>query len=591
MAKNHTAFVCQECGAKFLRWQGQCSECGAWNTLEEEKVLPDKRKSMGMALNLAGQNEPVCLSRVSAEEDPRFSTGITELDQVLGGGLVRGSVVLLGGPPGIGKSTLLLQAASNAGTTECPVLYVSGEESPRQIKLRAQRLGVHTGNITVYAETSLEAAENLLSKLTPRLVIIDSIQTMFRSDLDSAPGSVTQVRECAASLMRLAKSSGSAIILVGHVTKGGEIAGPRVLEHLVDTVLSFESYGLHNIRALRAVKNRFGNTQETGFFAMEAEGLQSIPDASSFFLAQRAQNITGSLIFPSLEGTRPVLVEVQALVSDSYAAQLGVPPTRRSVGIDMNRLGLLLAVLQKRRPQLGLSKCDIYINVAGGMRLNEPALDLPLLLAIASSRANLVIPADWAALGEVGLGGEVRAVSGLELRLNELCKMGFRCCLVPSRSLNLKDRRFKINDVGHLPKNIGSRPRAETIIEPNEEDVIGELTLGAPLSDDEFAALEKNAEKSKFAQLRQVFQMRSAAELPSPVAERKLDSAERRVEGSIFNVDKTILETTEINSKNVDNICEMNIIPVDNLQQALYLLGIKNKYKNEHYQKKDNITL
>lgn len=582
MAKARTAFICQECGAKFLRWQGQCNECGAWNSLVEEKIVPEKRKSMGMTLNLEGQSKPVLLSQVSAEEDPRFSTGIAEFDQVLGGGLVRGSVVLLGGPPGIGKSTLLLQAASAIGTAQAPVLYVSGEESPRQIKLRAERLGVRSDNITIYAETALEAVENLLEKLTPRLAIIDSIQTMFRSDLDSAPGSVTQVRECAASLMRLAKSSGSAIILVGHVTKGGELAGPRVLEHLVDTVLSFESYGLHNIRALRGIKNRFGNTQETGFFAMEAEGLQSIPDASSFFLAQRAQDITGSLIFPSLEGTRPVLVEVQALATDSYSAQLGAPPTRRSVGVDLNRLGLLLAVLQKRHPQLGIGKCDVYINVAGGLRLNEPALDLPLLLAIASSRANLVIPPDWAALGEVGLGGEVRAVSGLEIRLNELHKMGFRCCLVPARSLNLKSNNFQIHTKGCLPKSLSSKPSPEKMVEPIEEDPIGPLTLGPPINDEAF----------DFTQLGKNPLFKPASQLPIPTAsaqETAQESTDLQKDISIFNVDKTNKTNAEINKNKLQNNTKLQIVPVENLQQALHVLGIKsNRAKNERFTKQNH---
>ncbi len=377
--------------------------------------------------------------------------------------------------------------------------------------------------------------------------------------------------------MRLAKSSGSAIILVGHVTKGGELAGPRVLEHLVDTVLSFESYGLHNIRALRGIKNRFGNTQETGFFAMEAEGLQSIPDASSFFLAQRAQDITGSLIFPSLEGTRPVLVEVQALATDSYSAQLGAPPTRRSVGVDLNRLGLLLAVLQKRHPQLGIGKCDVYINVAGGLRLNEPALDLPLLLAIASSRANLVIPPDWAALGEVGLGGEVRAVSGLEIRLNELHKMGFRCCLVPARSLNLKSHNFQINAKGCLPKSLSSKPSPEKVLEPTEEDPIGHLTLGPPINDDAF----------DFTQLGKNPLFKSASQLPIPTSSAQ-ETTTLPESSLVLNVDKTKCDNAEISKNKLHNNVKLQIVPVENLQQALHILGIKGgRMKNERFEKQN----
>ena len=430
-SKSNVVYVCQSCGAHYPRWQGRCSECGQWNSVQEEVVSSSPRPLKGVALGSTEAVQPLPLSQISAKEEERFSCGLSELDQVLGGGLVPGSLVLVGGPPGIGKSTLLLQAAAHLAEAGREVLYVSGEESPQQIKLRAQRLGIVQERIRLVSATSLEVVGNLLERERPQLAIIDSIQTMYAEFLESAPGSVTQIRECAAALMRLAKRLGCAIILVGHITKGGELAGPRVLEHLVDAVLSFDSFGLHNVRALRALKNRFGSTQETGFFAMEAQGLTPIPDASAFFLSQRAQDITGSLIFPSLEGTRPILVEIQALVTESYAASLGAPPTRRAVGVDANRLGLLLAVLQKRFPKLGVAQSDIYVNVAGGVRLNEPALDLPLLLAIASSKANLLIPSDWAALGEVGLGGEVRAVSGVELRLRELQKLGFRYCLRP----------------------------------------------------------------------------------------------------------------------------------------------------------------
>ncbi len=433
MARVRTVFACQQCGGHSARWQGRCPECGAWNSLQEEAV---ERKGLGMALPSGSGAAPVPLETLEAGAEERFSTGLAELDRVLGGGLVKGSLVLVGGPPGIGKSTLLLQVARYLGTRRPPVLYVSGEESPRQIRLRAERLGPIPGGVLLLPETGLEAIEARVLEVSPGLVIVDSIQTLFRSDLAPAPGSVTQVRECAASLMRLAKTHGFTVVLVGHVTKGGEIAGPRVLEHLVDTVLHFEGHGLHTVRTLRSVKNRFGGTHEVGLFQMGAGGLDPIPDASSFFLSHRAQGAPGTVVFPSMEGSRPMLVEVQALVSDSYLATQGVAPTRRAAGLDGNRLSLLLAVLQKRCAGLNLSQCDVFANVAGGMRLQEPALDLPLVLAIASSRANTALPADVAACGEVGLAAEIRAVSGLDLRLREAAKLGFRSCLVPARSLS-----------------------------------------------------------------------------------------------------------------------------------------------------------
>lgn len=432
MARVRSVYTCQQCGGQSARWQGRCPECGAWNSLQEELL---ERKALGMALSAGAGASPVAMDSVESAPEERFSSGLDELDRVLGGGFVQGSLVLLGGPPGIGKSTLLLQVARHLASQRPPVLYVSGEESPRQIRLRAERLGPVPGDVLLLPETSLEAIEARIQEVGPGLVIVDSIQTLFRSDLAPAPGSVTQVRECAASLMRLAKTRGVPVILVGHVTKGGEIAGPRVLEHLVDTVLHFEGHGVHSVRALRSIKNRFGGTHEVGLFQMGARGLDPIPDASRFFLSQRAQGTPGTVVFPSMEGTRPVLVEVQALVAESFLAGQGVAPTRRAVGLDGNRLSLLLAVLQKRTGGLGLHLCDVYANVAGGMRLSEPALDLPLVLAIASSRANHPLDPGLAACGEVGLGGEIRAVSGLEVRLRELVKLGFERCLIPARSL------------------------------------------------------------------------------------------------------------------------------------------------------------
>lgn len=418
-------------------------DCGGWNTLEEEEILPEGR-GHGMALHLDGQAQVVAIEEVDTEQENRFTTGIDELDRVLGGGVVPGSLLLLGGPPGVGKSTLLLQMARTLAGTRPPVLYVSGEESPRQIRMRADRLGAATKGILLLGETRLEAIESHLREIKPGLVLVDSIQTLFRSDLAPAPGSVTQVRECAANLMRMAKATSTPVVLVGHFTKDGQLAGPRVLEHLVDTVLSFEGEGLQHVRALRATKNRFGPSHEVGLFEMGPEGLTAIPDASAFFLSQRARGTSGSVVFPSLEGSRPMLVEIQALVSSSKAAENGGMAARRSVGLDPNRLSLLLAVLHKRCPGFEIWKHNVYANVAGGLRLAEPGLDLPLVLAVASSCKETCLDPNLAAMGEIGLGGEVRPVSNLEPRLKELAKMGFTTCLLPSKSLDgLNLKAFK----------------------------------------------------------------------------------------------------------------------------------------------------
>lgn len=457
MAKSHAVYVCGQCGARSPRWQGKCFECGAWGTLNEEIVT--ERKLGGMSLNIGGNSERVPLNAVETLQETRFKTGVEDLDRVLGGGLVTGSLVLLGGPPGIGKSTLLLQVASRVARGGSEVLYISGEESPRQIRMRAERLGVMkecggSERITLWSETAMDNIESHLRESRAQLVIVDSIQTIYRSDLAPAPGSVTQVRECAATLMRLAKSLGMTILLVGHITKGGDIAGPRVLEHLVDTVLHFDSHGAHDVRVLRTLKNRFGNTNEVGFLSMDNEGLHPIPDASAFFLSQRTLDTPGTVVFPSMEGSRPVLVEIQVLVCDSYGAEQGVPPIRRSVGIDCNKLSLLLAVIQKRCQNYGLAKSDVYSNVAGGVRLMEPALDLPLSLALVSGRLEKEISSDTVAFGEVGLGGEIRAVGGIDQRLIESSKLGFKRAIVPAQSLNdnlrksLKNNGLELEIIG-----------------------------------------------------------------------------------------------------------------------------------------------
>jgi len=409
-----------------------------------------------MALTLEG-TPPVALDQVDVESEPRFPTGVEELDRVLGGGVVPGSLVLLGGAPGIGKSTLLLQICQNLRRSRPPVLYVSGEESARQIRLRADRLGVAGQGVLLLSETRLESIEAQIQSVRPGLVIVDSIQTLFKTDLAPAPGSVTQVRECAASLMRLAKSQGVPIFLVGHVTKDGALAGPRVLEHLVDTVLYFEGEGQHNVRVLRSVKNRFGASHEVGLFEMGHQGLLPIQDASSFFLSQRSQGVAGSVVFPSMEGSRPVLVEIQALVNPSPAVEKGAPPVRRAVGIDGNRLSLLLAVMSRRLSGLKIGQADVYASCAGGLRLNEPALDLALVLAVASSRRDTGVEPGLAACGEVGLGGEIRSVGQLEPRLKELAKMGFRKVLVPAHGPKLPDLGdLKIVPVSSLVQALGA---------------------------------------------------------------------------------------------------------------------------------------
>ena len=417
----------------------------------EETVSPNTG-SGGMRLN-EGEGELVALDQVEGDESPRLATGITELDRVLGGGIVPGVVLLLGGAPGIGKSTLLLQLARKVSENLAPILYVSGEESPQQIKLRAQRLDAVSPKILLYNETRFEAVSQQITNSKPGLIIVDSIQTMFRSDLSPAPGSVTQVRECAAGLMRIAKSTGTPTVLVGHVTKDGHLAGPRVLEHLVDTVLNFEGESESSFRLLRSSKNRFGASHEVGLFEMTSKGLLPVSEASSYFLEQRTEGLTGTVVYPSLEGTRPILVEVQALVTESFAASQGAPPVRRTVGMDSNRMSLLLAVLGKRLGSLEMGKRDVYAKIAGGLKLQDPALDVTLALALLSSRKDKPIPGNLAGFGEIGLGGEIRPVQGTELRLKELARLGFRRCILPEKSVNkelIKATKLELNGVKNV---------------------------------------------------------------------------------------------------------------------------------------------
>lgn len=423
MAKTRTQYVCQNCGSATLKWMGRCPDCGEWNTLVE--VVVEERKPSGRP-SAPPTSRPERLSQVPSAELERLPLPMAEFSRVLGGGVVPGSLILIGGDPGIGKSTLLSQVAGLMADHSGPVLYVSGEESASQIKMRADRLGIHSENLYLLTETNLEHILEHIQTVGARVVVIDSIQTVYLEQLPATAGSVSQVRECAARLQGLAKSSGIAVFLVGHVTKEGAIAGPRVLEHIVDVVLYLEGDRFHTYRLLRSVKNRFGATAEVGVFEMQDNGMAEVPNPSEAFLAERMVNAPGSAIAVTLEGTRPLLVEIQALASASSLAQ----PRRTPNGIDFNRLLLITAVLMKRC-NLRLYDQDVFVNVVGGLTINEPAADLAVALAIASSVRDRPVAADLAAIGEIGLSGEVRLVGQLPLRLNEAAKLGFRRCLVP----------------------------------------------------------------------------------------------------------------------------------------------------------------
>jgi DNA repair protein RadA/Sms len=430
--KTKTFYTCQNCGSQSPKWLGKCPDCNSWNTMVEEVAL---KSGQADAMSFPA-TAPVPISEVTGEAENRISCGISEFDRVLGGGLVAGSLVLIGGDPGIGKSTLLLQATNHLARSVGSILYVSGEESAQQIRMRGSRMGVDAAGLYILTETSLEKIVTHVHRLKPKALVVDSIQTMFTSSLESAPGSVSQVRETAGRFMVLAKGSGIPVFLVGHVTKDGSIAGPRVLEHMVDTVLYFEGDAGHPFRILRAVKNRFGSTNEIGVFEMKEGGLCEVKNPSELFLSERPLGVSGSVVVATLEGSRPLLVELQALVS---ASPLGMP-RRTTIGVDHNRLALLVAVLEKK-VGLHLAGHDIFLNVAGGVKLNEPAADLGMVIAVASSHLDKVIDPQTLLLGEVGLAGEVRGITQPEMRVREAAKLGFTRCLLPAG--NLKQVKVK----------------------------------------------------------------------------------------------------------------------------------------------------
>ena len=426
MLKNKkTVYFCQECGYESAKWMGQCPGCKAWNTFVEETVSAKKNPSGNLKASEKRQ-DPVILKDISLSEDERQTTQIGELDRVLGGGIVPGSLVLVGGDPGIGKSTLLLQVCRNLAENQVTVLYISGEESLRQIKLRANRIGDFNDKMQLLCETNLEVIREVIERKKPDVVVIDSIQTMFHEDVSSAPGSVSQVRESTNILMQIAKGMGISVFIVGHVTKEGNVAGPRVLEHMVDTVLYFEGDRHASYRVLRAVKNRFGSTNEIGVFEMCNTGLEEVKNPSEYMLNGRPEDASGSVVACSMEGTRPILVEIQALVCQS---NFGIP-RRTAVGTDFNRVNLLMAVLEKK-VGIHLGTSDAYVNIAGGMKMTEPAIDLGICLAIVSSCKDVVIPDKVMVFGEVGLSGEIRAVSMAGQRVQEARKLGFETVMLP----------------------------------------------------------------------------------------------------------------------------------------------------------------
>lgn len=425
--KTSVEYICQSCGHKSPRWIGRCPQCGTWSSFVEEKVAPEPKRG---GIKVTERSKPLPLAEISHDENARLRCSSREFSRVLGGGIVPGSLTLIGGDPGIGKSTLMLQEAAALARPDFCVLYVTGEESARQTKMRAQRLGIDSRYLFILAETNLEAILDEVEKLQPKLMIVDSIQTTYRNEFESPPGSISQVRECALAFMNLAKQRSLPVFLIGHVTKEGYLAGPKTLEHMVDTLLQFEGDRDHFFRILRSVKNRFGSTREIGVFEMHELGLREVINPSEIFLAQRKENISGSVVVCTMEGSRPILVEVQALlISSNYGL-----PQRTANGFDVRRLALLLAVIEKR-VGLRVGTFDVFVNVAGGVRLEEPAADLGVVVAVASSLKNAVVDPQAVVIGEVGLGGEIRAVPQIDKRLTEAAKLGFKHAVIPKLSM------------------------------------------------------------------------------------------------------------------------------------------------------------
>ena len=437
MAKTKNVFVCSNCGYESAKWLGKCPACNEWNSFYEEKFTKTNKVSENKKIVKATK-----LNEVEKKMTTRFSTGIKELDRVLGGGMVEGSLILLGGEPGIGKSTLILQICNSINLSG-NILYISGEESAEQVKLRADRLNIKNDNLLFLSQTDIDLIKNEVEEVNPKLVIIDSIQTIYSDDISSAPGSVSQVREITSQIMRLCKQSGITTIIIGHVTKDGNIAGPRVLEHMVDTVLYLEGERYFSYRILRSVKNRFGSTNEIGMFQMHDSGMLEIENPSQILISERDGNPSGSIIVASAEGTRCILVELQALVTPSV---FGLP-RRTANGIDYNRLTLLIAVLEKKAG-LMLGNQDVYLNIVGGIRINQPATDLGIVLSVASSFKNISISPQLVAIGEVGLTGEVRAVNLIEKRIKEAEKLGFKTCIIPENNKKLLKEKFKLDIIG-----------------------------------------------------------------------------------------------------------------------------------------------
>lgn len=460
MAKAKSVFVCSECGYEAPKWMGKCPSCGSWNTFYEEKL--EATSSSGNVVKLRESEKPRKLNSVEGRDEIRTKTGYEEVDRVLGGGLVKGSLVLLGGEPGIGKSTLILQLcnklASEGDKTAGDenrgiVLYVSGEESAEQVKLRADRLNIDNDNIMFLGETDIDAIETQILDIKPKLVIIDSIQTMFSNEITSAPGTVSQVREITARIMKCCKQNQITTIIIGHVTKDGNIAGPRILEHMVDTVLYLEGERYFSYRILRSVKNRFGSTNEIGMFEMKNEGMCEVTNPSSVLISEDSEEVPGACIVCSLEGTRPLLVELQALTTTSI---YGIPK-RTGNGIDFNKIALLIAVLEKRA-RMNLGNQDVYLNVVSGMKINEPAIDLGIAAVIASSFKSVYIPKNTAIIGEVGLTGEIRAVNMIDKRLKEAQRLGIKRIIIPQNNAKLLKESYKLDIIG--VKNINEALRA-----------------------------------------------------------------------------------------------------------------------------------